>query len=397
MKTYRVAILGCRGRGTAGGLAYHAHPRTEVVGLCDLIPERLETLGGLLSVSERFSDFSRMIEETQPDIVTVPTGTEFHYPLCMGVLDHEGVHIDVEKPICVDLNQADQLLEKAGKKGAKIAVHHQGRSGTCLKAVVKAFQDGKIGQLRHIEASGKGYYGGYGLMNIGTHTINAMLALTGHCRRVSASLLTNGHPVTPEDVVPSPSGMGIIAGEHITATLEFDRNVTATITQHRFPTVDSTAHGFVAYGTEGRLLWHNRAVWWLPVPHFLPGSEGAEWEALEQVIPDHFEPDGRASLDDYLYADDYVSALDEGCAHPSSGEEGRHVLEVLMAIFESGAHQKPVVLPQKERDHPLLRWRKEAGLGDPVEMPRPVGEWLAAEGKRLGWEPEAAEHKVHRI
>ena len=45
MRTYRVAILGCRARGTAAARAYHAHPRTEVVGLCDLVGERREATG----------------------------------------------------------------------------------------------------------------------------------------------------------------------------------------------------------------------------------------------------------------------------------------------------------------------------------------------------------------
>ena len=45
MRTYRVAILGCRSRGTSAARAYHAHPRTKVVGLCDLIEDRLNTLG----------------------------------------------------------------------------------------------------------------------------------------------------------------------------------------------------------------------------------------------------------------------------------------------------------------------------------------------------------------
>ena len=44
MKTYRVAILGCRGRGTAAARAYHAHPRTEIVALCDLVQDLLDTL-----------------------------------------------------------------------------------------------------------------------------------------------------------------------------------------------------------------------------------------------------------------------------------------------------------------------------------------------------------------
>ena len=59
MKTYRVAILGCRGRGTAASRAYHAHPRTEVVALCDLVQERLDTLGDELGVAAPVYGFGR--------------------------------------------------------------------------------------------------------------------------------------------------------------------------------------------------------------------------------------------------------------------------------------------------------------------------------------------------
>ena len=59
MKTYRVAMLGCRSRGTSAARAYNAHPRIEVVGLCDLVQERLDTLGDELGVSARFSDLDR--------------------------------------------------------------------------------------------------------------------------------------------------------------------------------------------------------------------------------------------------------------------------------------------------------------------------------------------------
>ena len=116
MKTYRVAILGCRSRGTAAAKGYHAHPRTEVVGLCDLIKERADTLGDLLNVSARFTDLDKMITQTEPDIVVIPTGTEFHYDLSMRVLEY-GVNIDVEKPMCVDLEQADDVGRKGQEEG----------------------------------------------------------------------------------------------------------------------------------------------------------------------------------------------------------------------------------------------------------------------------------------
>jgi len=383
MKTYRVAILGCRGRGTAATMAYHAPPRTELVGLCDLIKERFDTLGDKVGVSARFTDLDEMIVQTQPDIVAIPTGTEFHYELCMRVLEH-GVHIEVEKPMCVDLEQADAVIAKAKEKGARVAVHHQGRVGGPMQAVGRAIQEGRIGEIRYIYGSGKGYYAGYGLMNIGTHMINDMLKCGGHALSVTALGLTDGHSITPQDVVPSPSGMGTIACEHITAALQFDNNVTGTLLQHRFKKMDSTAYAMEVYGTEGRLFWKSGGATLLPQPHFVPDGAHDNWQALEPIYPEHFDPKKGASEADYWFVEEYVRALDERRDHECSGAEALHVIEIMMGIFESAAYGVRVELPQKRRDHPLLRWRAEAGLDAPEKMPRGYGEWLALEDKRLG-------------
>ena len=381
MKTYRIAILGCRGRGTAAARAYHAHPRTEVVALCDLIRDRLDTLGDELGVTARFTDLDEMIRQTAPDIVAIPTGTEFHYDLCMRVLEH-GVHIDVEKPMCVDLEQADAVVEKAKEKGVRIAVHHQGRVGAYMRATYKAFTEGRIGELCYINSRGKVYYGGYGLMNIGTHQLNDMLKFAGHCRTVSATALTNNHLITPEDVIPSPHGMGTIAGERITATLHFDNNVTANLLQHRLPSTTSTMMEIV--GTEGRLLGKTGLLIqggaWRLTQSFEPDG----WEALAPLYPEHYDRSSPASIDDYWFVEEHVSALDENRDHECNGAEGQHNIEIMMGIFESAAYGNRVDLPQQHREHPLLRWRRENGLPAPEKMPRPYNEWLEAEDRRLG-------------
>ena len=86
MRTYRVAILGCRARGTSVARAYHAHPRCEIVALCDRVPELLNTLGDELGVKVRYTDLDEMMRTHRPEIVAIPTGTEFHYDLSMRVL-----------------------------------------------------------------------------------------------------------------------------------------------------------------------------------------------------------------------------------------------------------------------------------------------------------------------
>ena len=80
MKQYRVAILGCRSRGSSAARVYHAHPRTEVVGLCDLLEERLNTLGDEIEIEARFTDLDEMIHQTAPDIVSYPNRTSLACP-----------------------------------------------------------------------------------------------------------------------------------------------------------------------------------------------------------------------------------------------------------------------------------------------------------------------------
>ena len=382
MKTYRVAILGCRNRGTGSARAYHAHPRTEVVALCDLLTAPLDTLGNELGVSARFTDLDVMIAEMRPDIVGIATGTELHYDLSMRALEH-GVNIDVEKPMCADLEQADAVVAKAKEKGVRVAVHHQRSVSPSVLALIRALEEGRIGQLRYVTGGGQGYYGGYGLLNVSGHLLSHMRKFTGRARSMVATALTDGHPVTPADVVPAPSGMGTIAGETITAALHFDGDVVANILQYRLPKVSRAGHALELYGTEGRLLWSVDA-WWLPQPHYVPGGEHDRWELLEPGYPEHYDPDSGAYTSDYWYVDEYVRALDENRDHTCSGDEGRHELEIIMGIFESAVFGKRVELPQSRRDHPLLRWRREAGLDDPPPMPRPYYEWLEAEDRRLG-------------
>src|SRR6476646_4529984 len=105
MKTYRVAILGCRARGTSAARAYAAHPRTQVAALCDTVPERSAALGEELGVEARYADLDGMLSAERPDLVAVATGTELHFELSCRVLEY-GAHVDVEKPICTDLEQA---------------------------------------------------------------------------------------------------------------------------------------------------------------------------------------------------------------------------------------------------------------------------------------------------
>ena len=200
MKTYRVAIVGCRARGSQAARVYGLHPRTELVGLCDLLDERLNTLGDTAGVAARFGDLDEMIRQTKPDIVVVSTAVAFHHPLAMRALE-QGVNVDVEKPMCLELDQADEMVKTARAKGVQLAVHHQWWLGPWARAIARSLQAGDIGELRYLFASGKGYFGGFGLMEMGTHTLNHLLQIGGPCQSVVAQATRAGRPIEPRDVV----------------------------------------------------------------------------------------------------------------------------------------------------------------------------------------------------
>ena len=325
-----------------------------------------------------------MIRATEPDIVAIPTGTEFHHELAMGVLDH-GVNIDVEKPICIDLQEADEVVAKARQQGVRIAVHHQHRLNAWMLAVHAAYVEGRIGELLYMYTRDKGYYGGYGVMNIATHKVNNMQKFAGLCRAVNVSASTDGRPLTPEDVIQSPVGAGVIAGEYINATLEFDDHVPATVLQQRLPGETTMAASVIElFGTEGRLLWRHGNAWHLPTPHLLPDGEHDRWQPLDPIFPEHYDPSSSARQDDYWFVEEYVRALDEDRDHECDGADALRVLETPMGIFESAAYGRRVELPQQDREHPLMRWRREHGLGEPAPAPREYEAWLAAEDARLG-------------
>ncbi len=236
-------------------------------------------------------------------------------------------------------------MDKAATKGVQVEVHHQWRLSAWTQAVNKVDQEGKIGDLRYIYASGKGYYGGFGLMEIGTHLLTHMIKFGGHCQSVTAHATTRGRPISPHDVLPAPRGNGTIAGDHVTASLQFANGVTGTLLQHRFDQIQLDAHVVELYGSEGRLLWHPQGAWWLPNPHVLPANDLDQWQALQPIYAESFEQvadkipgQSKMTEGDYWFVDEYVRALDEGREHECSGTEGRHVIEIIMGMVSMANH-----------------------------------------------------------
>ena len=131
------------------------------------------------------------------------------------------------------------------------------QGGNC--ALLFAARHGVLDAARYLVAAGKGYYGGYDLMNIGTHVINSIFEIAGCCIRVSLAAMIGGQRPVTANVGSSPNGMGTIIGENITSILEFGSGLTATMTNRRRAGGNAGTTGFIIQGIGGELALRTRS------------------------------------------------------------------------------------------------------------------------------------------
>ena len=83
--------------------------------------------------------------------------------------------------MATSLTDADRMLELAEANGTRLAIHHQMRTTPTFNVADRLINAGEIGPLTTIKIRGKGYYGGYDMLNIGTHMLNGTRRFAGEC------------------------------------------------------------------------------------------------------------------------------------------------------------------------------------------------------------------------
>jgi predicted dehydrogenase len=134
----------------------------EVVGLCDLH----ETLAR--AVSERFgggapyTDFARMLADTQPDVVHVLTPPQAHRPLTLEAL-RAGAHVFVEKPIAPTWGEYVEMRDLARERGLLLCENYNCRFEPAMLAALEAWRSGRIGDTVNVDVSYGGVMGSGGV------------------------------------------------------------------------------------------------------------------------------------------------------------------------------------------------------------------------------------------
>jgi len=173
MDKIKVGVIGVGHLGQHHARIYAGMDGVELAGICDTDLGRARSLARKYKTNA-FSDYRQMFGIIDCASIVVPT--ELHFPVTKECL-HNGISVLIEKPMTKSVEEADELLEEAGKNGLIIQVGHIERFNAAVRAL-----DEVPGNVRFIECHRLGPFKKRALdvgvvLDLMIHDIDIILAL----------------------------------------------------------------------------------------------------------------------------------------------------------------------------------------------------------------------------
>ncbi|MBN2641876.1 MAG: Gfo/Idh/MocA family oxidoreductase [Victivallales bacterium] len=122
------------------------HPDTnELVGLCDLMPERCEDINEVYKTNAAvYTDYDRMLNELKPDLVVITSPESCHAEHIIKAFA-AGCEVACEKPLCVTLDDAHKVLAAEKDYGRKVKMCFNYRHIPLMSKIKEVLLSGEIG------------------------------------------------------------------------------------------------------------------------------------------------------------------------------------------------------------------------------------------------------------
>jgi predicted dehydrogenase len=123
----------------------------EFVGLCDINPGRLGFAKKYMNVDcPVFTDFDKMMNETNPEMVIVTTVDSTHHKYIIRAMEL-GADVLTEKPMTTDEDKSEAILEAEKRTGKKCTVGFNYRYGTLFSAIKEQLAAKPVGEITSVD------------------------------------------------------------------------------------------------------------------------------------------------------------------------------------------------------------------------------------------------------
>ncbi|MEM7034472.1 MAG: Gfo/Idh/MocA family oxidoreductase [Chloroflexota bacterium] len=371
-KKYRVGIIGHAGRGDYGhglDLVQADVANIDIVAVADVDQAGLRAAGERTGAASLYPNYWDMLQHEKLDLVSVaPRFVDQHADMLLACAEAGVKGVFCEKPMAKTLQEADAVLAACEKSGMRIAVAHR-RANAYEQRVKSLIEAGELGDIHTITSRGKGDHrvGGQDLAVLGTHMMDSMRYFAGaDVDWVFGAVTQNGRDATIEDAREGNEGIGLIAGDRISATFGFNNGIIGHFESVHIPDEDGLAHarwfGLEVHGTKGIVTVRNSPAGEMHIYRhgmWIPGNP-TEWEVVKIDTWDYDDDGNERSGGDQMHLSnnwivtELIKAIeaDQEVTQASSGYDARAALEMIMGIHESHLQQQRVSFPLAERENP---------------------------------------------
>ena len=145
----KVGIVGAGQIATVHIPYVRSHPGAEVVALTDTDEGRARSMAARFGISNSCRTLAELLEH-RPDVVHIVTPPQTHASLAIQAME-AGAHVFVEKPMAVNLEEAEAMEAVARRRGVKLCVDHNHLFDPALVEAKALLAQGAIGELVSVE------------------------------------------------------------------------------------------------------------------------------------------------------------------------------------------------------------------------------------------------------
>jgi UDP-N-acetylglucosamine 3-dehydrogenase len=152
--TVKTAVIGVGIMGRNHARVDWEIPDVRLVGVADRNQATVETIAERYN-TRPYSDYRRLLDEQQPDMVTIAVPTSCHLEVALEVIQR-GIHLLIEKPIAFTVEEARTIIAEAKKAAVHLMVGHIERFNPAVIALKEHLATREIGHVFQVDARRQG-------------------------------------------------------------------------------------------------------------------------------------------------------------------------------------------------------------------------------------------------
>jgi len=204
-KKIRVGIIGTGSISQLHVESYKKLEDVEVIAACDVNAERVRKYAQKYGIPNVFTDYKELLKMKEIDAVSVTTWNNFHAPISIDALK-AGKDVLCEKPLALNAEQAEEMVETSKKTGKLLMVGFVRRFGENAKMLKQSVDQGELGKIYYAKTgvirrwgnpggwfSDKKRSGGGPIIDLGVHMIDLVRFLNGKPNAVSVTASVFNH------------------------------------------------------------------------------------------------------------------------------------------------------------------------------------------------------------